>query len=143
MIGSDAVTKVWARSALAGSPITVIPGFFTLSYVQNTGIAFGLFQDHGYVFTLLSPVAFGLLLFFLGWHVWRVGRPGVSVACGLITGGAFGNVWSRLVDGYVIDFLDFHLGGYHWPAFNLADSSLCCGVVLFLWLARSSGREEG
>jgi signal peptidase II len=140
VVGLDAMTKTWARSRLLGSPITVIPSFFTLAYVQNTGIAFGLFQGHGRVFAILSPLAFLLLGVFLGWHVWCAARLPTAIACGMITGGASGNVWSRLIDGYVIDFLDFYVGSYHWPAFNVADTSLCCGVALFLLCSRSSDR---
>ena len=142
MVCLDAATKVWARSTLPGSPVTVIPSFFTLAYVQNTGIAFGLFQGHGRMFTYLSPLAFLFLGGLLGWHVWRAARLSVALACGLITGGAFGNVWSRLADGYVVDFVDLCVGGYHWPAFNLADSSLCCGVALFLLFSRFSHRQS-
>lgn len=145
MLCLDAVTKAWARSTLPESAITVVPNFFTLTYVQNTGIAFGLFQGHGRVFALLSPLAFLFLGGCLGWHVWRAARLSTAVACGMITGGAFGNVWSRLADGYVIDFLDFYVSNYHWPAFNLADSSLCCGVALFLFFSRRKRevRAEG
>ena len=129
----DVLTKSWASASLARSPIPIIPGFFDLSYGENTGIAFGLFQQHGRMLTFLSPLAFLALGVYLGWYVWSSGEYLSSVACGMIVGGAFGNVWSRLVDGYVVDFFDFHLAGYHWPAFNVADSSLCCGVALFLF----------
>ncbi len=117
----------------------MIPGFFKLAYVENTGIAFGLFQGHGDLFAILSPVAFLFLGSALGWHAWRTGLISVGMACGMIIGGACGNVWSRLADGYVVDFMDFYVGQHHWPAFNVADSALCCGVVLFMLLSHSGG----
>ncbi|MFH1741383.1 MAG: signal peptidase II [bacterium] len=139
----DAVTKLWASVSLRESPIQVFPGFFVLDYVENTGVAFGLFQGHSGVLMILSPLAFLFLAACLGWHTWDRGRRSTAIACGMIVGGALGNVWSRLAHGYVIDFLDFllyfpYIGSYDWPAFNLADSALCCGVVLFLFVSRSS-----
>ncbi len=135
MVCLDTITKAWARTALPGDPIHVIPGFFMLAYVENTGIAFGMFQGYGELFSILSPIAFVFLGVALGWHVWRAGLISVGLACGMIIGGALGNVWSRLTDGYVVDFLDFYIGQHHWPTFNVADSALCCGVVLFLLLS--------
>jgi len=142
VLGLDLATKEWARSTLPGSSIPILPGFFTLAYGENTGIAFGLFQGQGRLLTFFSPLALLVLGSALGWHVYQAGRYSTACVCGLIIGGAMGNVWSRLTDGYVVDFLDFHIGTWHWPTFNVADSALCCGVAGFLWLSHLLDRSS-
>jgi len=141
VLGLDLATKEWARSVLSGSPIPILPGFFTLAYVENTGIALGLFQTQGRLLTFLSPLALLVLAGALGRYVYQAGRYSAACVCGLIIGGAAGNVWSRLTDGYVVYFLDFYIGTCHWPTFNAADTALCCGVAGFLWLSHLADRS--
>lgn len=89
-----------------------------------------------------SLVIVGILLTWM----WRSGRLLVASALGLIAGGAIGNIVDRVRFGAVTDFLDFHAGGYHWPAFNLADAAIVCGVALLLLdglVADSAGQEAG
>jgi signal peptidase II len=81
------------------------------------------------LFSLAAVVIVVGLIYWLS----RVGSPLLAVAIGLIVGGAVGNVVDRIRYGAVVDFLDFHIGNYHWPAFNLADSAICLGVVVMLF----------
>lgn len=110
----------------------VLP-FLNLVLVLNRGISFGLFNRESaagpYVFLALSLLIAGALLLWLR----RIDRPWPAGAVGLVVGGAIGNAVDRLRFGGVVDFLDFHAFGYHWPAFNLADSAIVIGVAFLLW----------
>jgi len=113
--------------------ISVIDGFFNITYVQNTGVAFGIFSS------ISSPAKSMLLSVFTAVEavavaVYSVRTPArnrvLQVALALILGGALGNLYDRLVYGYVVDFLELYVGSYHWPSFNVADSAISIGVVL-------------
>ncbi|SDB71670.1 signal peptidase II [Belnapia rosea] len=129
----DQVTKA---AALAAAPtlmggMTVLP-FFDLVLVHNRGVTFGLLaSDHPagrwLLILLTSAISIGLLVWLI-----RAQSRTQAAALGLIIGGALGNLVDRLRHGAVTDFLDFHAQGYHWPAFNLADSSIVLGVALLL-----------
>lgn len=113
----------------------VIPGFFHLTYITNTGAAFGLLAGEK---TMLRQAFFigvamlALAVIILTYrHVSAQGRLFVH-AIGLIAGGAVGNLIDRLRFGAVVDFLDFFVKGYHWPAFNVADAAITIGVGLFI-----------
>ena len=114
----------------------VIPGFFNLVYVTNKGAAFSMLASvesplRHYFFVSVNSAAF-LGLSFAAWKM--AGQHLLyRVSFALISAGAVGNLIDRLRVGAVIDFLDFYIGDYHWPAFNVADSSICVGVaVLFV-----------
>jgi signal peptidase II len=138
VIALDQSTKraVIARFQL-GESISLIEGFFSLTYVRNTGAAFGLLADahpeFRVPFFLILP--FGALAFILG--VLRkidANDTKIAVALALVFGGAVGNLIDRALYGYVVDFLDFHWKyQYHFPAFNIADSAICVGVVVLMW----------
>lgn len=132
----DQLTKAWivGNFTLYGSK-TVVPGFFDLVYVTNTGAAFSMFADidsplRHYGFLVIGLLAV-VILSAMSWKMKASPRL-YPVAFGLIAGGALGNVIDRIRYGAVIDFLDFYLGKYHWPAFNVADSAICVGVGLFM-----------
>lgn len=109
-----------------------ITSFFNLVMVWNQGVSFGILQTaHNFMVYALSAMAVLISIGFLIW-LWRDPRGLRGMAVGLIVGGALGNVWDRLRFGAVADFIDFHLAGYHWPAFNVADAAVCIGVVLML-----------
>ena len=113
--------------------ITVIPGFFRLTHVVNRGAAFGLLSDSEWnvaILILFSLVALGVVSTLLWRNSHRVSTTGFGLA--LILGGAVGNLWDRLLEGHVVDFLDFHMGGYHWPAFNVADGAIVMGALLLV-----------
>jgi signal peptidase II len=107
--------------------------FFNLVLTYNRGMSFGLFNSGGGGLNalLFSCLAAAIVLGLI-WWLGRVSRPILAVAIGLIIGGALGNVADRLRLGAVVDFLDFHVGSWHWPAFNLADSAICVGVAALL-----------
>ncbi len=120
---------------------TVVADFFDLTYVRNTGAAFGLFAsvDSSVKAVLLNSVA---VVVFLVVSAYALRSPHKSVrlqvGLALILGGAVGNLLDRVRFGYVVDFLDFAISGHHWPAFNVADSAICIGVgLLFIDMLRS------
>jgi signal peptidase II len=123
----DQVTKAWAMASLrpVGS-VALIPGCFNLTYVRNTGIAFGMFPGQGLLVALFI-IALGLVAFYyarsLNWTSWEP-----NVIGGALGGGALGNLIDRLRQGYVVDFFDAYLGPHHWPVFNVADSLICLAV---------------
>jgi len=113
----------------------IMPGLFNLTYLHNSGAAFGfLAGNHGpwrQIFFVL--IAFAALVFILvAFKHFRHKSLLYIYSLGLIGGGAVGNLIDRLRFGYVIDFLDFYVKGHHWPAFNVADSAICVGVGMFL-----------
>ncbi len=111
-----------------GQPEIQITSFFSLVRVWNFGISFGMFAGHRQPM-ILTGVSLVIIMVLLGWLTKTPYRM-VAIALGLVIGGAIGNVIDRLRFGAVADFLDFHVLGYHWPAFNIADSSIFIGVVL-------------
>ncbi|MDZ7810688.1 MAG: signal peptidase II [Arhodomonas sp.] len=139
---ADQATKAWAVSVLtAYRPEPVLPFLnWTLSY--NPGAAFSFLADHGgwqrWLFTGLALAVSGYLVWWL--HRLPRGERLVAGALALILGGALGNVIDRLRLGYVVDFVDLHAGGWHWPAFNIADSAITLGVAALI-LAALLGRR--
>lgn len=108
----------------------IIPGFFSVVHWRNTGAAWGMFRDYNLVLAVVS-VATILVLYFVR-HTFQLHRAVSRLALGLIAGGIVGNLLDRVRVGSVIDFLDFQVAGHHWPAFNIADSAICVGVVLYM-----------
>ncbi len=133
----DRLSKFLVAKELAeGALIKILP-FFNLVKVWNYGIAFGIF-NHGPEKgkSLLLIIGTGLLLFAcLILALKSSKKPGeklFTIGLGLILGGGIGNLYDRIVYGRVLDFLDFHLGRYHWPAFNVADAGVTVGMFLVL-----------
>jgi signal peptidase II len=130
----DQVTKYWVSQSLApGAGVPVTP-FFNLVLTYNTGAAFSfLSQASGWqrgFFILIAALASLLIIYFIRrYHREKRFSFGLS----LILGGAVGNLWDRIVLGHVVDFLDFYIQAYHWPAFNVADSAITCGAALLIW----------
>jgi len=117
-----------------------ITSFFNLALVWNYGISFGIFAGQRQP-VLLIVMATAIVSVLLVW-LYRNTSPLVTWALGLVIGGAIGNIVDRLRFGAVVDFLDFHIGGYHWPAFNVADSSIFIGVVLLCVSSMVGEREN-
>lgn len=108
---------------------TEITSFFNLVMVWNQGVSFGMFSSqHQWMPYALGLMALALCSVFLVW-MWRATSILASIALALIISGALSNVWDRARFGGVADFLDFHIAGYHWPAFNIADSCIVIGVA--------------
>ncbi len=110
--------------------IDVIPGFFNLTYIQNTGAAWGIFSGFNNWLAVLSVVVLGALVIFRR----NIMGDGLTnkISLGFIIGGIIGNMMDRIRLGYVVDFLDFYYRSYHFPAFNVGDFSICTGVGLYL-----------
>ena len=111
-----------------------ITPFFNLLYVHNTGAAFSFLSSAGgWQRWLFAAIAFGVCGLLTMWmRRTPVTNKMANIAYALIIGGALGNLFDRLYHGFVVDFLDFYYGNYHWPAFNIADSAICLGAVLLI-----------
>lgn len=124
------VKELVRRHFFVGESLPVIPGFFSLTYVRNTGAAWGMFDGSNVALAIFSLAVLILLVVlrrhFLGPSVWQ------RLALGLMAGGILGNLFDRLRLGFVVDFLHFYRGGYHFPSFNIADAAICTGVFLYL-----------
>jgi signal peptidase II len=136
---ADQLTKEWVRTTYEFERLyPVIRGFFDLTYVRNTGAAWGMFGGQNVGLTALSIVMLVLLVIFrrkfLG-DTWDH-----RLALGLLIGGIVGNLLDRIRLNFVTDFLYFHAGNHYFPAFNVADSAICCGVGIYmlssLWPSR-------
>ena len=139
----DQITKHAVRQAFALYESVEITPFFNMVFVLNKGAAFSLLADAGgWQRMFFVAIAIGAS----AWIAWLLRRHSAEtlfcLALALILGGALGNVIDRIAIGAVIDFLDFHAGGYHWPAFNVADIAISCGAVLLVLDAlRTKPRE--
>ncbi len=151
VILADRLTKYAVESTMSFSDrLTVISGFFAIVHIQNRGMAFGLFSEGASAWrpVILAVVGVVVLLFVVGMirrlpREQAAGHRFTPAALGLILGGAVGNLYDRLARGSVTDFLDFHAGGWHWPAFNVADSAITIGAALLaLDLLRSHRRAQ-
>lgn len=126
---------VVARTIMLHDSQVVLPGFFRLTHVQNPGAAFGLLSDSPAQWKIGVLISFSLAaLAVVSFLLWKnshtLSTTGIGLA--LIMGGALGNLWDRVLNGRVVDFLDFYISGYHWPAFNVADSAIVIGAALLV-----------
>lgn len=124
------------RNLTLHDSISVIPGFFRLTRVENTGAAFGLFADSPSEWKIAGLVLFSLIaLIIVATLLWKNSHSMTTTGVGLslILGGAIGNLWDRLLSGHVVDFLLFYVGQYQWPAFNVADSAIVIGAGLLVF----------
>jgi signal peptidase II len=135
VLALDQLSKAAVRGyfeARAAGEHENITSFFNIVLIYNRGMSFGLFNGagglHALLFSLVAAAIVTVLIYWLS----RVESPLLAVAIGLIIGGAIGNVVDRIRLGAVVDFLDFHAGSWHWPAFNVADSAICIGVAVML-----------
>jgi signal peptidase II len=132
----DQVSKFYIQQTLElHQSFVIIDGFFNLTYIRNPGAAFGILADHGNGIRTLFLTGVGflavlLLAFYFNRSPEEAWVSHLSFA--LILGGAFGNLLDRIRLGEVVDFLDFYLGKFHWPAFNVADSSISVGLTLLV-----------
>ena len=144
VLALDLWTKRWATQALANSPpVPVLGELVRLTYTRNSGVAFGLGAGIPFPYYLFSiAAALAILYLFL---TQRVPTPGRRLALALILGGALGNLVDRISTGEVVDFIEVGWGRWHWPVFNVADSAVSIGVVLFAftWPRRDPAALEG
>ena len=142
----DQLTKfVVDQSIPLHHSIPVIDNLFSLTYIRNTGAAFGFLAGSAAAFRLPFLIVFSLVA--IGFVVAMLRRlpdqeTGLITALAFILGGAIGNLIDRLAYGEVIDFLDFYWGRYHWPAFNVADSFITTGVAITVfYLIKAKGHD--
>lgn len=147
LVALDQLTKIYVHANFTpGETVPVIRDIFHITYVRNAGAAFGIFKDHSELFRnifflSMPPIA---MVFILGMFRsvessdrWQV------FALSMIFGGAIGNYIDRLRFRFVIDFLDVHYKQvWSYPAFNIADSAIVCGVILLLWIMMARDRAE-
>ena len=129
----DQLTKWWVLEGLMQPPrMIILTPFFNLVSGWNRGVSFGMFSSNSpWSSWLLSLLALGIVAFLVHW-LRKADRRHNIIAIGLIIGGAIGNVIDRVIHGAVYDFLDFHIAGHHWPAFNIADSGITIGAVILI-----------
>ena len=134
IIALDQLTKFWVVSALRLGQSIELTSFFNLVFVYNPGAAFSFLSDAGgwqrWFFVVLALAVSGWLTLLIRQHAVERLLP---LAAALILGGALGNVIDRIRFGAVVDFVDVHAAGWHWPAFNVADSAISLGVALLIW----------
>ena len=119
-----------------GQPAPVIDGLFNITYVQNTGVAFGILNAFGspvkvFFLCLVAGIAAIVVIIYSLRNDPR--NKLLQGALALVLAGALGNLYDRIHFGYVIDFLEFYARGYYWPSFNVADMSITLGVMLLAW----------
>jgi signal peptidase II len=137
----DQLTKWLIQTHIPyGSAVPIIPGFFSLVYVSNTGAAFSIFQGNNFFFIALALVALAAVLFWLirdQFNPKKEERMSVvaKIAFSLFAAGIVGNLLDRVVKGSVVDFLDFYFRGYAWPSFNVADSCICVAAALLVLIS--------
>lgn len=131
---ADQAVKQWIVGTVMDPPRVIeVTTFFNLVMAWNRGVSFGLFyHEADIVRWILVAVALAITGFLVHW-LWRAERRLVAVGLGMAIGGAIGNVIDRIRWGAVADFLDFHVAGYHWPAFNVADAGIVIGVMLLVY----------
>ena len=117
--------------------IPIIPNFFNIVYVENPGGAFGFLASHSaevrfFMFLIVSCLAVCFVLYFY-WKIPSDTCPWLETALAMIFGGAIGNLIDRFRFGTVIDFLDFYVNSWHWPAFNVADSAISIGTTILIF----------
>ena len=150
VVAGDQASKHQIRLTMAlHDSVSIVPGLFSLTHVANRGALFGMLRDlpdpwRSMLFTLVPLGAIALIIYFQ--LRTPLGDAAAHTGLALILGGALGNLADRVRLGYVTDFLDVYLSDHHWPAFNVADSSICVGVsllVLSLLLARREAAPTG
>lgn len=122
----DQITKLFAQLFL--SDLVIIPSFFNLTYVENTGAAWGILDNNRIILVVISVLTLLII------NKYIKSETSFSkllvISYGLLIGGIFGNLFDRIFRGYVIDFLNFNIFGYNFPVFNIADMLIVIGVVL-------------
>lgn len=143
-IGLDRWTKLWIQSHMMLFEFREVAGnFFRINFVKNPGIAFGMFatSDHPWVKIVLMVLAVAAIGFVIYIYVISKKKVLEQLSLGFILGGAFGNIFDRIISGKVTDFLDFGIGSHRFYTFNLADSAIILGLILLLVQVLREERE--
>lgn len=146
VVAADQLSKLWIVDVFQlYESREIIPGLFNLVYVVNTGAAFSILADvdspwRHYFFLIVGCIAVvGLTVAYI--RLMKENKY-YYLPIGLIVGGALGNMIDRIRLGSVVDFLDFYFRNYHWPAFNVADSAICVGAVLFIGMNYTDSKKN-
>ncbi|MBR6355238.1 MAG: signal peptidase II [Alphaproteobacteria bacterium] len=142
-LSADQLSKYWLAAQLSNGDIIAFGDFFNWVKVWNTGVSFSMFNDYGNLGRIALCVLSLVVCAFLLWWMKKEKDKIKIVSLGLIIGGALGNVIDRVRFGAVLDFLDFHIASHHWPAFNLADSFICIGAGILIFLELLYGQKKG
>ena len=142
----DQITKFYISSSMSlHDSFPVIDGLFNITYVRNTGAAFGFLAKASPMIrcTFLIAVTVAVILLII-YYIWKIKAEEKLFVfpLSLILGGAVGNLIDRVHFGYVIDFLDFYIGSYHWPAFNVADSAISIGAIILIFEVLKGKKES-
>ncbi len=137
----DQITKYFAVKHLVfNTPVHIIDGFFDFSLVYNPGAAFGIFANQRLLFFVFTAISIAVILYITVKHT--RGKTSLNLLIGAILGGILGNFIDRIRLGYVVDFIDFYIKDYHWPAFNIADSAICIGIgILAIFILKDKKQE--
>ena len=141
VVAADQLSKIWIRANLAMGESVPETGLFRLTHVQNTGASFGLFQGQSFSLTIVAFIGIAVILFvvlFISRQFPFLDNRLGKTALGLVLGGAVGNLIDRLRSGYVTDFIDIGI----WPSFNVADSAITVGVIMFAYSLLSLARVQ-
>jgi len=139
VVAADQLSKIWIRSNLGVGQSLFELGFFRLTHVHNTGAAFGLFRGQSFALTIVALVGVAAILVYallIHRRVPLLDNRLSKTVLGLVLGGTIGNLIDRIHLGYVTDFIDIGV----WPAFNIADSAIVVGVIIFAYSLRSLAR---
>ncbi|MBP1743700.1 MAG: lspA [Firmicutes bacterium] len=138
----DRITKIWAAASLLGKgDIVIINGFFSLSYLENRGAAFGIFQNRVYLLAAVTMIVLlGMVYYLLRY---KPESRLLRISFAMIISGGLGNLYDRIVYNYVVDFIMFHYKDvYYFPSFNVADMTLVAGTgLLLLYLIKEETKE--
>jgi signal peptidase II len=147
----DQLTKFWVVARLPFNrlhahggdfDLEVIPGFFYIIHVGNTGAAWSMFSNRSVLLAVLAAATL-VAIYFWRHHLGLRARA-AQVSFGLLCGGILGNLVDRIVHQHVIDFIDLHLTkDFIYPTFNVADSGICVGVILYIWISLKDGKDTG
>ncbi len=127
----DQISKFYIVYNFELHKVFYVTSFFNLVHALNKGVSFGMFHSYDLPKHFFTLINFNIVLILITWSL-KTEEPHVEKYCALMIGGALGNISDRCVRGAVIDFLDFHISHYHYPAFNIADSAICIGAFLIL-----------
>jgi signal peptidase II len=137
VVALDQLTKTIIVSTIpAYQMVSVIPGFFNLTHIYNTGGAFGFLSGNSTGYQQLFFLAASFVAVCLILYLYSKTPPNqifLGIGFSFILGGALGNIADRVRIGKVVDFLDFHMMGFHWPSFNIADSAITTGILIFVY----------
>ncbi len=126
----DVITKAIIVNKVAHHEIINVLPFINIVHIENRGAAFGLFAGLGNVFFIIVSI---IAILFILYYLKTVQKRMEIISLSLVLGGAVGNLIDRIRAGEVTDFIDFYVNNWHWPSFNVADSALTVGIILFLW----------